>query len=49
MSQAQGNPDQAAVEAVVASLDAAWAKGDADAFAAHFASDGGFTNVLGMV
>lgn len=49
MTQAQGNADQAAIEAVVASLDAAWAKGDADAFAAHFASDGGFTNVLGTV
>ena len=49
MSQAQSNPDQVAIEAVVASLDSAWAKGDADAFAAHFSTDGGFTNVLGMV
>ena len=49
MSQTQSNPDQAAIDAVVASLDVAWAKGDADAFAAQFASDGSFTNVLGMV
>ena len=49
MFQAQSNADQAAAEAVVASMDAAWAKGDADALAAHFATDGGFTNVLGMV
>ena len=49
MSQAQGNSDQAAIESIVASLDTAWAKGDANAFAVHFAADGGFTNVLGMV
>ena len=49
MSQAQGNSDQVAIESIVVSLDTAWAKGDADAFAEHFAPDGGFTNVLGKV
>ncbi len=49
MADPQGTSDQVAIESLVASLDAAWAKGDADAFAAHFAGDGGFTNVLGMV
>jgi uncharacterized protein (TIGR02246 family) len=29
-------------------LDEAWARGDADAFASHFASDGTFTNILGL-
>ena len=32
----------------MASLDDAWARGDAGAFANRFAADGTFTNVLGM-
>jgi uncharacterized protein (TIGR02246 family) len=41
--------DQVSIERLAASLDDAWARGDAGAFASHFASDGSFTNVLGMV
>ena len=41
--------DEAAVRAVVAEETAAWNVGDAKAYAAHFAEDGGFTNILGEV
>ncbi len=49
MANADKQSDQAAIESVVAGLDDAWGRGDAEAFAARFADDGGFTNVLGMV
>jgi uncharacterized protein (TIGR02246 family) len=41
--------DTRAIEAFVAGLTDAWNRGDAKAFSARFAADGGFTNVLGMV
>lgn len=40
--------DQLAVERLIASLEDAWARGDADAYASRFADDGTFTNFLGM-
>jgi uncharacterized protein (TIGR02246 family) len=40
--------DQLSIERPLASLDDAWARGDAGAFASRFATDGTFTNVLGM-
>lgn len=49
MAQAQASDaDKAAVEAVVANAADAWNRGDAKAFAAHYAEDGSFTNVIGM-
>jgi len=47
VANAQNQAEQAAIEAVVAGLDDAWGRGDAEAFAARFAADGSFTNVLG--
>ena len=45
----QGTPaDEAAIHAVVDSEADAWNRGDAEAFATHFAPDGSFTNVVGM-
>jgi len=38
-----------AIESIVAALDDAWGKGDAESFAARFAPDGSFTNIIGMV
>jgi uncharacterized protein (TIGR02246 family) len=40
-----GAADRAGVEALVASLEAAWNAGDADAFSAPFAVDADFVNV----
>ena len=40
--------EQLSIERLIASMDEAWARGDAEAFASHFANDGTFTNVLGM-
>jgi uncharacterized protein (TIGR02246 family) len=40
--------DQLSIERLIASLEDAWARGDASAFANRFANDGTFTNVLGM-
>ena len=40
--------DLLSIERLLASLDEAWARGDAGAFASRFATDGTFTNVLGM-
>ena len=37
--------DRTAIEAIVASLEAAWNAGDADAFAAPFADDADFVNI----
>lgn len=40
--------DLRSIERLIASLQDAWALGDADAFARRFANDGTLTNVLGM-
>jgi uncharacterized protein (TIGR02246 family) len=40
--------DQLAIERLITSLEDAWARGDAAAFASRFANDGTFTNILGM-
>jgi uncharacterized protein (TIGR02246 family) len=42
------SPDLAAITAIVQSEADAWNQGDAEAFAAHYASDGSFTNVIGQ-
>ncbi len=47
-THAQQNPDKAAIQAIVHDEQDAWNRGDAKAFAAHFAADGSFTNVVGM-
>ena len=39
--------DTAAITAIVTDLTSAWNRGDAAAFAAHYASDGSFTNIIG--
>jgi uncharacterized protein (TIGR02246 family) len=41
--------DSAAVRALIQTETDAWNRGDAHAFAARFAPDGSFTNVIGMV
>ncbi len=44
-----GTPaDEAAIRAVVQSQADAWNRGDAPAFAAHYAENGSFTNVIGQ-
>jgi len=49
MSQSPSDAaDRAAIQAVVDSESEAWNRGDAEAFAAHYAEDGSFTNVIGM-
>jgi uncharacterized protein (TIGR02246 family) len=48
MNGADQTADQDSIERLLASLDDAWARGDAGAFANRFASDGTFTNFLGM-
>lgn len=40
--------EQQSIERLMASLDDAWARGDADAYASRFVQDGTFTNFLGM-
>lgn len=40
--------EQRSIERLLASLDGAWARGDADAYASRFVPDGTFTNFLGM-
>ncbi len=40
--------DKAAIQAIVQSEQDSWNCGDADAFSAHFAPDGSFTNIVGM-
>jgi uncharacterized protein (TIGR02246 family) len=42
-----GAADRAAIETLVASLDAAWNAGDGEAFAAPFAADADFVNIRG--
>ncbi len=48
MSNQDRTADQLSIERLLASLDDAWARGDAGAYASRFANDGTFTNVLGM-
>ncbi len=44
-----GTPaDEAAIRAVVQGEADAWNRGDAEAFAAHYAENGSFTNVIGQ-
>jgi uncharacterized protein (TIGR02246 family) len=40
--------DSVSIERLIVSLEEAWARADAGAFASRFANDGTFTNVLGM-
>ena len=47
-SYAQAPADKTAIQAIVQRLQSAWNRGDAEAFAANFAADGSFTNVIGM-
>ncbi len=45
---AQGSSeDEAQIRAIVQSEGDAWNRGDAEAFAAHYAENGSFTNVIG--
>ncbi len=44
----QTTEDEAAIRAIVQSETDAWNRGDAEAFAAHYAEDGSFTNVIGQ-
>ena len=46
-SRAQSPEDTAAIQAIIQSQADAWNRGDAEAFAAHYAEDGSFTNVIG--
>ena len=45
---AQSKPDEAAIRNILQEEVAAWNKGNAQAYSQHFASDGTFTNILGM-
>ena len=45
---AQQQADRAAIQAIVQNESDAWNRGDAKAFAAPFAEDGSFTNIVGM-
>ncbi len=47
-SQTSTTDDEAAIRAVVQSESDAWNRGDAEAFGAHYAEDGSFTNILGQ-
>jgi uncharacterized protein (TIGR02246 family) len=40
--------DTAAIDSIVQQQAEAWNRGDAEAFAAHYAQDGSFTNVIGQ-
>jgi uncharacterized protein (TIGR02246 family) len=41
--------DSAAIRAIVADFDSAWANSDAARWASHYAEDADFVNILGMV
>jgi uncharacterized protein (TIGR02246 family) len=41
--------DSVSIATIIANLDSAWAHGDADRWAADFADDAEFINILGMV
>jgi uncharacterized protein (TIGR02246 family) len=45
---AQTVSDEAAVRRIIQDEGIAWNKGDAEAYARYFATDGTFTNLLGM-
>ena len=46
---AQSRPDdEGQIRAIVQSEEDAWNRGDAEAFGAHYAEDGSFTNVIGQ-
>lgn len=47
VSQSPGS-DEAQIRAIVQSEGDAWNRGDAEAFGAHYAKDGSFTNVIGQ-
>ena len=44
-----GAQDETAIRGIIEQQVAAWNAGDGKAYAAHFATDGGFTNLFGMV
>src|SRR6266446_6883220 len=48
ISAGQGKPDEAAIRNILQEEEAAWNKGDAQAYSQHFAADSTFTNILGM-
>ena len=45
---AQARPDEITVRQIIQEQVAAWNKGDAEVYSQHFATDGTFTNILGM-
>lgn len=45
---AQSGTDESAVRKIIHDQVAAWNKGDAEAYSRRFATDGTFTNILGM-
>lgn len=47
-AHSQSQADRAAIQAIVQDEQDAWNRGDAHSFAAHFAPDGSFTNIIGM-
>ena len=47
-AQGQQKEDEAAIQAILQDEQKAWNAGDAKGFAAHFAKDGSFTNIVGM-
>ena len=48
ISWAQSGAGEAAIRDILKEEVAAWNKGDANAYSQHFATDGTFTNLLGM-
>ena len=48
IAQTQDKEDEALIQAIVQSQGDAWNRGDAEAFGAHYAEDGSFTNVIGQ-
>ena len=47
-TQTQYKEEEAQIRAIVQSESDAWNRGDAEAFGAHYAADGSFTNVIGQ-
>jgi SnoaL-like protein len=48
MLLAQSATEESAVRKIIQDQVTAWNKGDAEAYSQHFATDGTFTNILGM-
>ncbi len=48
MLGAQSVPDETEIREIIQEEVATWNKGDAEAYSRHFATDGTFTNILGM-